>query len=320
MKKQFLLLSLFFSGLFSSAMAEDLPKIAITQIVEHPALNEIYQGFIKELKEQGYEEGKNIDLIYKVAQGDMSINTQIAQQFSGLKPKLILAISTPSAQAAIAATHKKIPILFTGVSDPLKAGLVNNLEKPNEMVSGVMESQAIAENIDLILKLIPKVKKVGTVYNPSEDNSNSTNAELKKLLAEKNLELVEAAAKNTGDVLEAARSLVGKVEVILISQDNTAVSAFPAIAQVANQSKIPLITFDTFSVANGAAIGLGYEEMELGKVSAKQAIKILKGEEVGLLPVESPRILRLVINEKAAELQGLEIPEDLKEKANEIIK
>lgn len=315
--KRFLLLSLFIS-LFT-AQAEELPKIAITQIVEHPALNEIYQGFVEELKTQGYENGKSVELIYKVAQGDMSINTQIAQQFSGLKPKLILAISTPSAQAVISATHKQIPILFTGVSDPLAAGLVKNLEKPSEMVSGVKESQAIDENIDLILKLLPNAKKIGTVFNPSEDNSNSTNAELSTKLKAKNMELVEAAAKNTGEVLEATKSLVGKVDAILISQDNTAVAAFPAIAQVANQSKIPLFTFDTFSVVNGAAIGLGYEEMELGRVSARQAIKILKGEKVGEFPVESPKVLRLVINPKAAQMQSLNIPEEIIKTANEII-
>ncbi|MBP3194668.1 MAG: ABC transporter substrate-binding protein [Cardiobacteriaceae bacterium] len=317
----FLIASFF---IFSNALADDknkkdLPLIAVSQIVEHPALNEIYRGFLEELANLGYKDGENIRLSYRVAQGDNGLNTQIAQQFAGQKPAVVVAITTPSAQAAIASAHGKFPILFTGISDPVGAGLVSNLEQPSGNVSGVMENLAFRENLDTIAELIPDVKAIGTVYNPSEDNSNSTNAELDKMCKERGWKFIAAPAKNTGEVLEAARSLIGKVDAILITLDNTAVAAFPSISNIATQNNIPVFTFDTFS-AQYAAVAIGYDEAEVGRLTARQAAEVLQGKAVAEIPVAKVQTIRMVINEKLAAAQKLQIPENIRKKANEAIK
>lgn len=303
----------------SVANAEDFPVIAVSQIVEHPALAAIYDGMIEELAAQGYKDGATITIYYQIAQGDMALNSQIAKQFVGEKPDLIVASTTPSAQAVLSAAHGEIPVIFTGVTDPIAAKLVDNLEKPGKNVTGVKETLAYQANIDNIAALLPKATRIGTIYNPGEDNSNATNAILQEMIDAKGWTFVTAPAKNTGDVLDAARSLVGKVDVILISTDNTAVSAFPSIAQVADQNDIPLLTFDTFSVPKGAAMGIGYDEYDVGRLTAKKVIEVLNGANPGDIPVSSVEKLRIVINPSAAERQGLVIPQSIIETASEII-
>lgn len=297
-----------------------LPLVAVTQIVEHPALGEIYQGMLDGLKEKGWEDGKTMRLDYQIAQGDMGLNTQIAQKFAGEKPAVIVAVTTPSAQAALAAVHGQIPVVFTGISDPLGAKLVDNLEKPGKNATGVKESLAYQENIDTIAALLPNLQTLGTVSNPAEDNSVTTNAEIEKLAKARGWHFVNAPAKNTGDVLDAARSLVGKVDAILITMDNTAVSAIPAIVQVAEQNKIPLFVFDTYSVPKGAAVGIGYSEYEVGKLTADKVDAVLKGANPGDLPVAAVQKTRIVLNPAAAEKQGLTLPASLLDKADDIVK
>lgn len=301
------------------AQKKDLPLVAVTQIIEHPALGEVYRGLIDGLKEKGYEDGKTIRLDYQIAQGDMALNMQIAKQFAGENPAVIVASTTPSAQAAIAAVHGKIPVIFTAISDPVGAQLVTNMEKPGKNVTGVKEALAYDANVETIAELLPELKALGTVSNPGEDNSVTTNRVIEEMAKARGWTFINAPAKNTGDVLDAARSLVGKVDAILITMDNTAVSAFPSIAQVADQNKIPLFVFDTFSVPNGAAVGIGYEEYDVGKLTADQVAAVLEGKNPGDIPVAEVETTRIVLNEKAAKKQGLTLPQSLKDKAAEVI-
>ncbi|NLO89235.1 MAG: ABC transporter substrate-binding protein [Clostridia bacterium] len=296
---------------------EEQVKIGITQIVEHAALDAAREGFIDALKEEGYEEGKNVVYYIENAQNDKSNAMTIAQKFVSDKVDLILAISTPSAQACAQAT-KDIPILITAVTDPVAAGLVKSMDNPGTNVTGTTDMNPIYEQLELIKKFVPDAKKVGVIYNAGEVNSEVQVNMAEEAAGKLGLEAVKVTASTTAEVSQAAESLAGRVDAIYIPTDNTVVAALDSVIKVGEKNKIPVISGEGDSVKNGAMATYGINYYELGKQTGKMAVKILKGEDPSTMPVEKQKNLKLYINKKAAEAMGVEIPSDLLEQADEI--
>lgn len=299
--------------------AKDLPLVAISQIVAHPALDATYQGALDELAARGYENGKNIRIMYEIAQGDISIAGQIARKFAGENPALIIAIATPAAQT-VATAARDIPIVFAAVTDPLEAKLVKNYDKPGKNITGVSDEVAFAQHLEMMQEIVPAAKRIGTVYNPGEANSVATLKKMQVYMADKpGLELVSAAATKTSEVLGAARSLVGKADVLYITLDNTVVSALEAVIQVGEQNKLPVFNADTDSVFRGSIAAVGFDYYDVGRLSGEYAARILNGEKPGDIPVGKPGRLRLVINPGAAKKMGVEIPPEVTARAADIV-
>ena len=239
-------------GSSSSASASSSLNLGIVQIVEHPSLDAARQGFLDVLAENGYKEGDNLVVNYENAQGDMPTLNSIAQSMAGDKPDVILAIATPSAQAVANATKgTSIPVLFTAVTDPVAAGLVESMEKPNTNLTGTTDMAPIADQIKLIKDIDPSVKNVGIIYNSGEVNSVVQVEMVKEVAKDLGLEIVEAVATSTSEVDQAAKSLVGKVDAIYVPTDNVAVTALEAIVQVAENNSILLVSAEKDSVNRG---------------------------------------------------------------------
>lgn len=300
-----------------TAQAEQ-PTVAFTQIVAHPALDAVHQGAVDELTAQGYVDGKNIAFIHETAQGDTGIAAQIAKKFAGENPDVIVAIATPSAQS-VAAAVRGIPVVFSAVTDPVEAKLVNNLDKPGKNITGVTDAIALDKQIDMIQSIVPTAKKIGTVFNPGEANSVATNAKIKAFFEGKDLELIEAPATKSSEVMAAARSLVGKVDVIYVTLDNTVVSALEGVVQVGEQNDIPVFAADTGSVERGVVAALGFDYYDVGRETGKQVAEILSGTSPGDIPVVHLQQLNLFINQSAAEKMGVTISQDVLDSAAEII-
>lgn len=300
-----------------SAHAENV-TVAVTAIVEHPALDAARDGVKEALAEAGYKEGENLTFLYESAQGNPATATQIARQFIGEAPNVIVPISTPSAQAVVSAT-RDVNVVFTAVSDPLGAQLVKDLEKPGANVTGLSDMSPVADHIALIKEITPNAKSIGFIYNTAEANSIST-LDLLKVEADKaGLTVVESVATKSSEVQGAARALVGRADVIYIPTDNTIVSAFEAAAGVAAESKIPLYAADTDSVARGAIAALGFNYFDVGKQTGEVVVRVLKGEKPGDIPVRVASGSNLVINKSAAAKAGVEIPEAVLKRATQII-
>src|SRR5262249_19083452 len=203
------------AALAGAASAADTKTVAITQIVDHPALDAARQGVQDELKAEGYTVGQNLRWLYENAQGNPGTAAQIGRTFVGKAPDVIVAISTPSAQAVVAAT-RDIPVIFTAVTDPLGAKLVSDLKNPGGNVTGMTDLSPIPQHLDLIHKITPNAKRIGVISNPGEANSVTLVRLLKEHAPERGMTIVEAAAPRSNDVLAAARSLVGKVHVIYL--------------------------------------------------------------------------------------------------------
>ena len=302
----------------SAAHAAEEKSVAVTAIVEHPALDAVRDGVQAALKDAGYEAGKNLKWQYQSAQGNTGTAAQIARKFIGDKPDAIVAIATPSAQAAVAAT-KNVPVVFSAVTDPVAAKLVPGWEASKINVTGVSDLLVLEKQIALIKEVVPTAKRVGMVYNPGEANSVVVVKQLQKLLPEAGLTLVEAAAPRTVDVGSAARSLVGKVDVIYTNTDNNVVSAYESLLKVGQEAKIPLIASDTDSVKRGAIAALGINYRDLGEQTGRMVVRILKGETPGDIKPETSDKLELFVNPGAAEKQGVKLPQALVDKAAQVV-
>ncbi|MEZ2721007.1 ABC transporter substrate-binding protein [Paenalcaligenes hominis] len=292
--------------------------VSVSSIVEHPALDSIRDGVKQALADAGYTEDKGLKWQFQTAQGNTAIASQIARKFVGDKSDVIVAISTPSAQAVVAAT-KSIPVLYSGVTDPVAAQLVPSWEPSKTNVSGVSDMLVLEKQLDLIKKVAPDAKTVGMVYNPGEANSVVVVERLRELLSANDMNLVEATAARTVDVGAAARSLVGKADVFYTNTDNNVVSAFEALVKVGNDSKIPIIASDTDSVGRGAIAALGVNYYDLGVQTGKMVVRVLKGEKPGDIASETSDQLELFVNPSAAAKQGVTLDEAFIQSATKII-
>jgi len=292
--------------------------VSVSSIVEHPALDSVSQGAKDVLLEKGYNPDDGFKWQFQTAQGNTAIAAQIARKFVGDDSDVIVAISTPSAQAVVAAT-KSIPVVYAAVTDPVAAQLVSTMEPTGTNVTGVSDALALEDQVDLILRIVPDVKNVGMVYNPGEANSVVVVEELRKILSEKDIGLVEATAARTVDVGAAARSLVGKVDAIYTNTDNNVVSAYESLVKVGNDAKIPLIASDTDSVERGAIAALGINYYNMGRQVGEMVDRILQGEQPGDIPSEYGKELELYVNVDAARKQGVELDEELVAEAAKVI-
>ena len=303
----------------TGAYAADTKSVAVTAIVEHPALDAVRDGVKDALKAAGYEDGKNLKWQYQSAQGNTGTAAQIARKFIGDKPDAIVAIATPSAQAVIAST-KTVPVVFSAVTDPVAAKLVPSWEASKNNVTGVSDLLALDKQMDLVKQVVPNAKRIGMVYNPGEANSAVVVKELQALLPKMGWTLVTAAAPRSVDVSSAARSLVGKVDVIYTNTDNNVVSAYESLVKVGQDAKIPLVASDTDSVKRGAVAAYGINYRDLGEQTGRMVVRILKGEKPGDIKTEVSSKMELFVNPGAAEKQGVKLPDDLVKAAAQVIK
>ncbi len=304
-------------GAIAPAVAQE-KSVAVTAIVEHPALDAVRDGVEAALKEAGYEVGKNLKWQYQSAQGNTGTAAQIARKFVGDKPDAIVAIATPSAQAVVAAT-KNVPVVFSAVTDPVAAKLVPSWEPSQSNVTGVSDLLALDKQIELIKQVVPGAKRVGMVYNPGEANSVVVVNQLKELLPKEGMSLVEASAPRSVDVGSAARSLIGKVDVVYTNTDNNVVSAYEALVKVGQEAKLPLVASDTDSVKRGAIAALGINYRDLGEQTGRMVARILKGEKPGDIKPETSDKLELFVNPGAAEKQGVKLSEELVKSAAQVV-
>lgn len=304
-------------ALMTAATAQTA-KVSVTAIVEHPALDAVRDGVRDGLEEAGYKAGDNLEFTYESAQGNPATAAQIAREFVGNSPDVIVPISTPSAQAAAAAT-RDIPIVFSAVTDPLAAGLVASNEAPGGNVTGVSDLSPIAEHVALVKEVAPEAEAVGFIYNPGEANSVVLLEYFREAAEKEGLSVVEAAANKSADVQAAARSLVGKAQAIYVPTDNTIVSALESLVAVAEENDLPLISGDTDSVERGALASVGFNYYEVGKQTAEVVLRVLKGENPGEIPVTFATGTDLVVNRKAAEAMGVTLPQAMIERASKVI-
>ena len=303
------------------AMAdEESVTIGISQFAEHGSLDNCREGFLEGLKEAGYEEGKNLTIEYQNAQADTGNAATIADSFVNKKVDLICAIATPSAMSAYnSAMDADIPVIYTAVSDPSGAGLVNEDGTNVGNITGTSDKLPVTEQMALIRELMPDAKKIGILYTTSEANSVSTIQEYKDHAEEYGFEIVDTGINTIADVEMAAKDLASKVDCISNLTDNTVVSALQTVLAAANDAKIPVFGSEVEQVKNGCVAAVGIDYVALGKQTGEMAAKDLKGEATAAeTPFEICEGGNVYVNTEAAGNIDFTISDDVLGEAAEI--
>lgn len=285
-------------------------SIGLTQIVEHPSLDAIRAGILDGLREGGYVEGENLSVDFENAQGDRTLATSIAQKFASSPLDLVVAITTPSAQAVKEAVKDK-PIVFAAVTDPVSAGLVEALDRPGALITGSSDQTPIDLQLDLIRRFLPKAKTIGIVYNSGEVNAESQLKAAEQAAGERGIAVVKRGVTAAGEVPQAVMSIAGRVDAFLVLNDNLVVSAADAYLDAANEARVPVFASDPDTVAKGAVATYGIDQRALGRKTGEMAAKILDGMKPQDLPVLVIRDTELVVNRQAIERLGIELSPEL---------
>jgi len=286
-------------------------SIGIIQYVEHVALDSARQGFIDALADNGYVDGENLDIDIQNAQADQSNLSTISDTFIGNNVDLVLAIATPAAQA-IAGKTTEIPILGTAITDYVVAKLVDSNEMPGGNVTGTNDMNPIADQIDLLVKLVPDAQTVGVIYTSNEDNSILQASIAKDAIEALGLTYTEVTVSNSNEVQQAVQSLVGQCDAIYIPTDNIMASSMPIIHGVTVDSQTPVICGESGMAAAGGLATLGINYYNLGYQTGLMAIKVLTGEATpATMPIEASSDFDFYINGTVADELGMTIPDDL---------
>ena len=299
----------------SSLHAEPV-YVASTAIVEHPALDAVRDGIKTYLEEHGYA-GDKMKFTYESAQGQPAIAAQIARKLVGEQPDVIVAIATPSAQAAVSASQD-IPVVFSVVTDPVGAKVVPSLNQPGSNVTGLSDMVNVKQHLALMKEFLPNIQRIGIPFNPGEANSVAIVEAMKAAAKEMGIEVIESAAPKSSDVMIAAKQLVGKADAIYCSTDNTIISAFESVVKVGIDAQIPVFAADTASVERGAVAAVGYDYADLGRQTGELVLRVLKGEKPGDIDVKMAEGTNLFINSKMAQRMGVTIPQSVQQRANKI--
>ena len=286
---------------------KDVFRIGISQFITHQSLDATREGFVDELAKQGYVEGKNIEIDLQNAQGEQRNLKTISQQLAE-SSDVVLAIATPSAQS-LANTTQTTSVIFSAVTDPVSAKLVESREHPGGNVTGTSDqsSDAISTQINLIKKVLPKAKTIGILYTQSEPNSVVQKDEAKRLLEEKGFTVVEKTILDSNNVKAAAESLMAEVDMVFVPTDNIISSTMETVKQVSIKHKVPVFGGSTEMVAVGGLYNYGTNYEELGRQTARMLIRVLKGEKPENIAVELPEKLELHTNQELAAALGIDI-------------
>ena len=302
-----LLTSLISLHQLKSDKKKDVFRIGISQFITHQSLDATREGFVDELAKQGYVEGKNIEIDLQNAQGEQRNLKTISQQLAE-SSDVVLAIATPSAQS-LANTTQTTPVVFSAVTDPVSAKLVETREHPGGNVTGTSDqsSDAISTQINLIKKVLPKAKTIGILYTQSEPNSVVQKDEAKRLLEEKGFTVVEKTILDSNNVKAAAESLMTEVDMVFVPTDNIISSTMETVKQVSIKHKVPVFGGSTEMIAVGGLYNYGTNYEELGRQTARMLVRVLKGEKPENIAVELPEKLELHTNQEMADALGIDI-------------
>jgi len=313
-------------GYFSSKKGEDTKKVdnkevkvGVLQLLSHPALDQIYKGLEDGLKKEGYEVGKNLKIDLQNAQGDQSNLASMGQKLVTDNNDILVGITTPATLSLSNATKDK-PIIMGGITYPVEAGLIKTEDKPGNNITGVSDRTPIKQQLEIMKKVLPNMKKVGILYTASEDNSVKQAQEAEKLAKELGLEVKVSTVANTNDIQQVTESLASQTDAIFVPIDNTIASAMATVVKVTDAKKIPVFPSADTMVADGGLLGLGVDQYQIGVETAKVVAKVLKGADTKDMPIVLANEGVIYLNEAKAKQLGIEIPKEIKDKAKVVDK
>jgi putative ABC transport system substrate-binding protein len=293
--------------------------IGIFQIIDAPTLNETKNGFMQALTDDGLRDGLNVKLIERNAEGDVTEAQRIAQEFVKQRIDLIVALSTQCLQAALMAAPKA-PIIFSSVANPQLLGVGRSAENHLSNVTGVASTGPVKQTLAFIKEVLPQAKRIGTLWTPSELNSEYYLQLAQAAAAELGLEIIAVPVANVNEVLLSAQMLLNKkIDVLFPISDNTINASFESLGRMAEDNSIPLFGGNLVATRLGACAALGWDFFEMGYKSGQIAIRVKNGEDPGRIPIQYMSKIRLYLNLEAAEKEGVQFSPEVIKRADDVI-
>lgn len=297
-------------GTSQSVQNDNMPYVGLLQLTSHPSLDQISEGTVDALADNGYIPGETMELNFQNAQGDQANLASIATQYMNNNADLMVGVATPAVQA-LANASEEVPIIMGAVSDPVHAGLVEDLENPGGNITGVSDFSPIEDQINLLLELVPDAENIGILHSSSEENAIIQGEEAAELIAEKDLNPVTMTVANTNDVNQVGAQLATQVDAIWVPNDNVIASAFPSLVETTNAENIPVIPAVDAMVSQGGLATVGINQYSLGYLTGEISAQVLDGKDPGEIPIQYSEELDLVVNYDQAENLGITVPEDI---------
>jgi putative ABC transport system substrate-binding protein len=319
--KKWLIFSLALLGLVFSCkkQTEKLYTIGLFQIIDAPTLNETRNGFMQALTDSGLRDGFNIRLLERNARGDVTEAQRIAQEFVRERMDMIVALSTQCLQAALMAAPG-VPVIFSSVANPQLLGVGQSAENHMSNVTGVASTGPVKQTLAFIKEVLPQAKRIGTLWTPSELNSEYYLQLAQAAAAELGLEIIAVPVANVNEVLLSAQMLLNKkIDVLFPISDNTINASFESLGRMAEDNSIPLFGGNLVATRLGACAALGWDFFEMGYKSGQIAIRIKNGEKPGRIPIQYMSKIRLYLNLEAARKEGVLFPPEVIKRADDVI-
>lgn len=282
--------------------------VGLIQLVEHPSLDEIRAAIEAQLSAQGAANGYTITIDYQNAQNDMSTINTICQQFVANEVDVIVAIATPAAQGAAAAVQgTDIPVVFSAVTDPVAAALVENMEQPEGNITGTSDAIPVERIFELAAELTPDAKTFGLIYNTSEVNSVSVIEQTKAYLDSKGIAYQDGAVTTSADVQIAAQNLLSQCDAVFAPIDNTVANAMTVLAQAGIDAGKPVYVAADSMVHDGGLATVGVNYTNLGTQTADMVLQVFSGTPIAQIPVEVLKDNAVVVNEETATAINIDV-------------
>ncbi|CUU46349.1 ABC transporter substrate-binding protein [Clostridium beijerinckii] len=292
-------------------------NIGVIQLVQHDALDASNKGFVDGLKDKGYEEGKNIKIEQQNAQGEQANAQTIAKQFTDAKKDLIFAIATPAVQAAYNST-KDIPIIFTAVTDPVKAEVAKDWKSSGTNVTGTSDKVPVDKQIELLKKLLPNAKTVGVIYNTSETNSVTQVDELKAAAEKQGLAVKEIGVTNVNEINQNLASALGQIDVLYTPTDNTVASGYALVGKLCLDKNVPIIGAEEAVVTKGGLASIGIDYYKLGKEAGYKAAEVLDGKKPSDVEISTLSDMSFTINTDVVKKLNITLPADIESNCKKV--
>ncbi|MDT2805477.1 tryptophan ABC transporter substrate-binding protein [Vagococcus lutrae] len=285
--------------------------VGVLQYISHPSLDEIYQGILTGLKQQGLVEGKNLKVVFQNGQGDQSKLNMMSQQLISEKPDVLIGIATPAAQALANATQE-IPIVLGAITDPEKAGLVSSNEHPGGNITGVSDQSPVEAQFDLLKLLLPATQRVGILISSAEDNAIVQAERAEAAAKERGLTTKRYVVPSSNEINSIVSNMVREIDTLYIPTDNTIANNMSAVAQIATQAHVPIIPSVASMVEEGGVATIGINQTDLGVQTGRMAADIaLKNENPGDMPIYVFSEGDLIVNEEQLDSLGITVPKEV---------
>jgi ABC-type uncharacterized transport system substrate-binding protein len=294
-------------------------EIVIFQSADSPTGEAVRRGILRALRESGLREGEDVRAYVRIADSGLSEVQAVAQELAASEIDLIMPLSTACLQAVIIAGDTK-PVVFSSVANPFLVGAGRSAVDHLSFVTGVASTAPIRQTLQFIHETMPAAGKIGTLWTPSEINSEYYLDLIREAGTELNLQIVAEPVANAHEIPRAAQALVnGNVDLIFPVSDNTINSAFKFLSDVANERGLPLFGGVLQAVEIGACAAMGFDFNEMGFKAGKLAIRVMNGESPGQIPFQYMDQILIHINLEAAAKQGIIFAEEILRRAAVVI-